>query len=94
MWDLVRLADWRTESRCYQDRAPLDVCMSARQKRLAFKHRSAGSRHDMVMVVEVVRMTTRAPAVLGGGRDRQRPSYRDQISQQPMSSAQPIRCSY
>ena len=38
--------------------------MSARQKRLAFKHRSAGSRHDMVMVVEVVRMTTRAPVVL------------------------------
>lgn len=29
-------------------------------KRLAFKHRSAGSRHDMVMVVGVVRMTTRA----------------------------------
>ena len=33
-------------------------------RRLAFKHRSAGSRHDMVMVVEVVRMTTRAQTVL------------------------------
>ena len=62
-------------------------------KRLAFKHRSAGSRHDIVMVVEIVRMTMRAQTVLelvatGIGR------YRDLISQQPMSSAQPIRCSY
>lgn len=70
--------------------------MYARQpgdKRLAFKHRSAGSRHDIVMVVEVVRMTTRAQTVLevvatGKGR------YRDLISQQPMSSAQPMRFGY
>ena len=55
--------------------------------RLAFKHRSAGSRHDMVMVVEVVRMTTRGSNGSGSGRDRQRPSYRDLISQQPTSPA-------
>ena len=61
-------------------------------KRLAFKHRSAGSRHDIVMVVKIVRMTKRAQTVLemvatSIGR------YRDLISQQTMSSAQPIRCS-
>ena len=68
--------------------------MSARQKRLAFKHSSAGSRHDMVMVVEVVRMTMRAQVVLEEVATGKGPSYRDQISQQQMSSAQPIRCSY